>query len=181
MYWLQLWEFSRIIPWSQINISTTSSIVFLCSIHCSRPSAQATPMLGVVKPMTRKIWHPIWGLWLVVSNTEAKQHQQQHVGQPAANPKVIKKQPSFAEKSSLNVWHCSSSWQADFWSAHFHHKAQLAVHSWDHVLEGSAHTPSGDTRCGMKTRTSSSRCGPRNQTSLTAKGQLNSCPGSQAT
>ena len=36
------------------------------SIHHHRPSARATPMLGIaIKPAT-KIWHPMWGLWLVV-------------------------------------------------------------------------------------------------------------------
>ena len=117
----------------------------------------------------------MWGLWLVVSNTEAQQHQQQHVSWQAANPKVIWKSSSFNEKSTVNMHLSSSSQQADFCSVQFHCKAQLAVHSWDHMLEGSAHTPLRDTRHGKMTRTSSSTCGPRDQTSLTVKGRLNSC------
>ena len=123
----------------------------------------------------------MWGLWLVVSNTEAQQHQQQPVGWPAANPKVVQKLSSFNEKSTVNIQLSSSSQQANFCSVQFHHKVQLAVHCWDHVLEGSAHTPSRDTRHGKMTRTSSSRCGPRDQTSLTVKGMIEFLPRSQST
>ena len=101
----------------------------------------------------------MWGLWLVVSNTEVKQHQQQHVGWPVADLKVVQKSSSF-----------DGGQQADFCSVCFHCKAQLAIHSWDHMFEGSTHTPSGNTRRGKKTKTGSCRCGPRNQTSLTVKG-----------
>ena len=117
----------------------------------------------------------MWGLWLVVGNTEVQQHQQQLVGWPTADPKVVWKSSSFDEKSTVNIWLFSSGRQANFCSVQFHYKAQLAVYSLDHMLEGSAHTPLRDTRCGKKTRTGSSRCGPRKQTSLIAKGWLNSC------
>ena len=54
---------------------------------------------GSNKPVT-KIWHPMWGLWLVVSNTEAQQHQQQPLGWPVADPKVVQKSLSFNEKNT---------------------------------------------------------------------------------
>ena len=102
---------------------------------------------GSNKPAT-KIWHPMWGLWLVVSSTKAQQHQQQPIGWPVAKQKVIWKSSSFNKKNTENVPLSSSGWQADFCSARFHHKTQPAVHCWDHMCEGSAHTTSRDARCG---------------------------------
>ena len=56
----------------------------------------------------------MWGLWLVDRNAAAQQHLQVHVGQPAANPKVIQKLSSFDEKSTVNVQLFSSGGQANF-------------------------------------------------------------------
>ena len=61
----------------------------LYSIHCHRPSAQATLLLGVVTPVTKKIWHPMLGLWLVYRKPAATHHPQEHVGQLVANTKII--------------------------------------------------------------------------------------------
>ena len=75
----------------------------------------------------------MWGLWLVVSNTEVQKHQQQHVSWPVADPKVIQKLSSFDDKSTVNIWLSSSGQQADFCSVQFHCKVQLTVHNWDHM------------------------------------------------
>ena len=57
----------------------------LYSVHHHGPSAQATPMQGVVTPATKNIWHPMWGLWLVDKNTAVRHHPQEHVSWPVAN------------------------------------------------------------------------------------------------
>ena len=64
------------------------------SVHHHRPSAWAAPPMqgGSNKPAT-KIWHPMWGLWLVVRNPEAHQHQaaacQPASSQPQSCTKII--------------------------------------------------------------------------------------------
>ena len=102
-------------------------------------------MLGVVTPVTKKIWHPMWGLWLVDRYTAMRHHPQEHDGQLVANTKVIQKQSPFGEKNTIDVQHYSSGQQTNFSSSHCHHTAQLATHSGDHVPEGSAQIPSGDS------------------------------------
>ena len=140
----------------------------LHSIHCHRPSAWATLPLGVVTPATKKVWCPMWGLWLVNKKPAAIHHQQQHVGWPAADTSHMKT-VFFCQEKHYNV-HYSSGWQADFSSAHYHHKAQLATHIGDHVPEGSAQMTSGDTRLGMETRHSSYKYGMSEVTSLNEMG-----------
>ena len=138
-------------------------------------------MQGVVTPITKKIWPPMWGLWLADRNTAMRHHPQEHVSWLVANTKVIQKQSSFGKKNTINILYHSSGQQADSSSAHWHHTAQLVIHNGDHVPEGSAQITSGDTRLGMETRPSSYRCGMRELTSLSEKGQSDSCPESQAT
>ena len=100
-------------------------------------------MLGVVTPVTKKIWHPMWGLWLVDRYTATRHHPQEHVGWPMAYTMVILKQSSFGKKNNINIQHYSSSRQADFSSVHCHHTAQAVTHSGEHMPEGSAQIPSG--------------------------------------
>ena len=144
------------------------------SVHCHRPSARAAPMLGVVINLWQKSGTQCgaYGWWLAL-----QMHiniSQQHVGQLMADPKVIQTLSSFDEKRAVNVRHFSSGQQADFGSMQYHCKSQ---YSWNHVLEGSAHTTLGTLEVAMKTRTGSSR----SQTTLTVKGWLHSCPRSQTT
>ena len=61
-------------------------------------------------------------------------------------PKSLKKSSSFDKISAVNVQLSSSSQQANICSVPFHHK--VLIHSWNHVLEGSAHATLGDARCG---------------------------------
>ena len=69
------------------HISTI--ICALISIHCHRPSAQATPMLGVVIPQQKSGTQcGAYGWWL-----PSQKHiniKQQHVSQLAADLKAIK-------------------------------------------------------------------------------------------
>ena len=71
--------------------------------------------------------------------------KQQHVGWLAANLKAVQKLPPFDETTAVNVQLFSRGQQADFGSVWHHHTAQ---YRWNHVLEGSAHSTSGDARCG---------------------------------
>ena len=96
-------------------------------------------------------------------------------------PKLYKNSLLLAKKTTINIRHHSSGQQADFSSVHYHHIVQLAIHSGDHMPEGSAQIPSGDTRLDMETGPSSYRYGTRELTSLSEKGCSNSCPESQAT
>ena len=157
------------------NLHAYTIYSVLYSIHHCRPSAWATLMLGVVTPATKKIWHPMWGLWLVDRNAAAR-HPQEHVSQPMADTKVVWKQSSFGEKNTINIQHYSSSQQANFSSACYHHTAHPVTHSEDHVPEGSTQITSGDTRLGMETRPSSYRCGTSELTSLSEKGQSEFLP-----
>ena len=103
-------------------------------------------------------------------NAAAKQHPQEQVGQPTANPKVIWKQSSFDKKNTINDQHYSSSQQTNFSSACHHHTVQSITYSGDHMLEGSAQVTSGDTRLGIMTKPSSSRHGTNKLTSLSETG-----------
>ena len=54
-------------------------------------------------PVTEN-WHPMWGLWLVVSTPEAHQHQAAAACQPAsANLKDIQKSSPFDKTTAVNV------------------------------------------------------------------------------
>ena len=117
------------------------------SVHCCRPSAWATPMLRVVINLWQKSGTQCgaYSWWLAL-----QKHiniRQQHVGQPMTDPKVVQKLSSFDEKTAVNVQLSSSSQQADFGSAWHHHKVQ---YRWNHMLEDSAHTTSGDARSGKE-------------------------------
>ena len=89
-----------------------------------------------------------YGWWLVPQKHKGIQ-QQQHVGWPAANLKVIQKSSPFHKTTPVNIQLFSSSQQADFGSALHHHTAPVQ-HRRDHVLEGSAHITLGDARGGIK-------------------------------
>ena len=107
----------------------------------------------------------MWVLWLVPGSPEAL--LQQAACQPASSwPQIIWKSSPFCKRTPLNVRLYSSSQQAnlDLDSVLHHHTAQIhwQYHSnsaqhhhivqqqWDHMLEGSAQLPLGDTRGGIK-------------------------------
>ena len=80
------------------------------------------------------------GWWLVLQ--KCINIRQQHVGWPMANPKNVQKLSSFDEKRAVNVQLFSSG---QLWQCAIPSQMQ---YSWNHLLEGSAHTTSGDARSG---------------------------------
>ena len=130
-----------------LNNYFNTIICAFVSVHRCRPSAWvATPTQGVALNLWQKSGTQCgaYGWWLEVLKHN---NDKQHVGQPVANIKVIWKSSPFCKTTPVNVWLYSSSWQADFDSVLCHHTAHQ---SWDHVLEGSAQLPLGDTRSGIK-------------------------------
>ena len=93
-----------------LNKHLYTIICAFISIHCHRPSAQATPKLGVVS-----LWHKTGTQcgacdWWLVPQKCINIKQQQHVGWPAADLKAIQKLTPFDETTAVNVQLFSNSW-----------------------------------------------------------------------
>ena len=116
-----------------LNKHIYTIICAFVSIHHCRPSAWATPMLGVVINLWQKSGTQCgaYGWWLV-SQKCINIKQQQHVGQPAANPKAIQKSSPFGKTTAVNVQLFSNGQQANFGSVQHHHTAQTRCepHAW---------------------------------------------------
>ena len=101
--------------------------------------------------------------WAITSSTTIQEEDTIHKGMLAGQwpaQKAIWKQSTFHEITSLNVWHYSSSQQADLSSVHSHHTLHREVNNGNHVLKDSAQTTLRDTRVsGIETKSTSKGCG----------------------
>ena len=129
-----------------LNKHIYTIICAFVSIHHRRPSARATPMLGVVNLQQKTGTQCGAYSWWLPSQKHIN-IKQQHVSWLMADLKAVQKSSPFDETTAVNIRLFSSGQQADFGSARCHHTVQ---YRWNHMLEGSAHITSGDARSGIE-------------------------------
>ena len=89
----------------------------------------------------------MWGLQLVVTITEAHQHQAVACWLAGSWPQSHTKLSPFDKTTAVNIQLFSSAQQANFGSVQCHHTVQ---YRWDHVLKGSGHITLEDARSGIE-------------------------------
>ena len=128
-----------------LNKHIYTIICALVSIHHRRPSAWATPILGVVINLQQKSGAQMWGLWLVVSIPEAHQHQAAACQLASSRPQSHTKIISFWWNNSSKCMTLQQQPTGWLWQCMV--PSHITV-QMNHMLEGSAHATLGDARCG---------------------------------